>query len=106
MTIVAASGHDLQMRKLMDTMVEVKLTIESLRKEPTPKDKLIENLQEQIALRRNRFSGWNRHWRHDSLSQSIWLAEDGTGQGIENQQYPERIRSAEQMERKYPGSTV
>lgn len=46
---MAASGRDLQMRELMDTMKELKLTIEALRKELTTKDKLIENLQEQIA---------------------------------------------------------
>ena len=43
---MAASGRDLQMRELMDTMKELKLTIEALRKELTTKDKLIENLQE------------------------------------------------------------
>ena len=37
---MAASGRDLQMRELMDTMKELKLTIETLRKELTAKDKL------------------------------------------------------------------
>ena len=57
-TIVAASGRDLQMRELMDTMKELKLTIEALRKELTTKDKLIENLQEQIAyLQKKLYNG-------------------------------------------------
>ena len=49
---MAASGRDLQMRELMDTMKELKLTIEALRKELTTKDKLIENLQEQLPISR------------------------------------------------------
>ena len=54
--MVAASGRDLQMRELMDTMKELKLTIEVLRKELTTKDKLIENLQEQIAYLQKKLS--------------------------------------------------
>ena len=54
---MAASGRDLQMRELMDTMKELKLTIETLRKELTAKDKLIENLQEQIAYLQKKLFG-------------------------------------------------
>ena len=54
---MAASGRDLQMRELMDTMKELKLTIEALRKELTTKDKLIENLQEQIAYLQKKLFG-------------------------------------------------
>ena len=54
---MAASGRDLQMRELMDTMKELKLTIEALRKELTAKDKLIENLQEQIAYLQKKLFG-------------------------------------------------
>lgn len=54
---MAASGRDLQMRELMDTMKELKLTIETLRKELTAKDKLIENLQEQIAFLQKKLFG-------------------------------------------------
>ena len=35
---MAVGGRDLQMRELMDTMKELKLTIEALRKELTTKD--------------------------------------------------------------------
>ena len=54
---MAANGRDLQMRELMDTMKELKLTIEALRKELTTKDKLIENLQEQIAYLQKKLFG-------------------------------------------------
>ena len=54
---MAASGRDLQMRELMDTMKELKLTIEALRKELTTKDKLIENQQEQIAYLQKKLFG-------------------------------------------------
>ena len=54
---MAASGRDLQMRELMDTMKELKLTIEALREELTTKDKLIENLQEQIAYLQKKLFG-------------------------------------------------
>ena len=54
---MAASGRDLQMRELMDTMKELKLTIEALRNELTTKDKLIENLQEQIAYLQKKLFG-------------------------------------------------
>ena len=54
---MAASGRDLQMRELMDTMKDLKLTIEALRKELTTKDKLIENLQEQIAYLQKKLFG-------------------------------------------------
>ena len=54
---MAASGRDLQMRELMDTMKELKLTIEALRKELTTKDKLIENLQEQNAYLQKKLFG-------------------------------------------------
>ena len=54
---MADTGRDLQMRELMDTMKELRLTIESLRKELSAKDKLIENLQEQIAYLQKKLFG-------------------------------------------------
>ena len=57
MTIVTASGRDLQMRELMDTMKELKLTIEALRKELTDRDKLIDNQKEQIAYLQKKLFG-------------------------------------------------
>ena len=54
---MAASGRDLQMRELMDTMKELKLTIEALRKELTARDKLIDNQQEQIAYLQKKLFG-------------------------------------------------
>lgn len=54
---MAASGRDLQMRELMDTMKELKLTIEALRKELTDRDKLIDNQKEQIAYLQKKLFG-------------------------------------------------
>ena len=54
---MAASGHDLQMRELKDTMRELKHTIDSLREQLSVKDKTIENLQEQIAYLQKKLFG-------------------------------------------------
>ena len=54
---MAASGRDLQMRELMDTVKELKYTIDSLREQLSAKDKTIENLQEQIAYLQKKLFG-------------------------------------------------
>ncbi len=73
---MAASGRDLQMRELMDTMKELKLTIEALRKELTTKDKLIENLQEQIAYLQKKLFGTSSEKRSVVVEGQLGLFDE------------------------------
>lgn len=54
---MADNGHDLQMRELMDTMKELRLTIETLRKELSARDKVIANQQEQLSYLQKKLFG-------------------------------------------------
>ncbi len=54
---MAESGLELQMRELKDTIKELRLTIDALRKELNARDTLIENQQEQLAYLQKKLFG-------------------------------------------------
>ena len=89
MTIVAASGRDLQMRELMDTMKELKLTIEALRKELTAKDKLIENLQEQIAYLQKKLFGTSSEKRSLVVEGQLGLFDEAEVEAAKDEPEPD-----------------
>ena len=89
MTIVAASGRDLQMRELMDTMKELKLTIEALRKELTTKDKLIENLQEQIAYLQKKLFGTSSEKRSLVVEGQLGLFDEVEAEAAKDDPEPD-----------------
>ena len=86
---MASSGRDLQMRELMDTMKELKLTIEALRKELTTKDKLIENLQEQIAYLQKKLFGTSSEKRSVVVEGQLGLFDEVEVEAAKNEPEPD-----------------
>ena len=86
---MAASGRDLQMRELMDTMKELKLTIEALRKELTAKDKLIENLQEQIVYLQKKLFGASSEKRSLVVEGQLGLFDEVEVEAAKNEPEPD-----------------
>ena len=86
---MAASGRDLQMRELMDTMKELKLTIEALRKELTAKDKLIENLQEQIVYLQKKLFGTSSEKRSLVVEGQLGLFDEVEVEAAKNEPEPD-----------------
>ena len=86
---MAASGRDLQMRELMDTMKELKLTIEALRKELTTKDKLIENLQEQIAYLQKKLFGTSSEKRPLVVEGQLSLFDEAEAEAAKDEPEPD-----------------
>ena len=73
---MADTGRDLQTRELMDAMKELRLTIESLRKELSARDKLIENLQEQIAYLQKKLFGTSSEKRSIVVEGQLGLFDE------------------------------
>ena len=73
---MADTGRDLQTRELMDAMKELRLTIESLRKELSARDKLIENLQEQIAYLQKKLFGTSSEKRSLGVEGQLGLFDE------------------------------
>lgn len=86
---MAASGRDLQMRELMDTMKELKLTIEALRKELIAKDKLIENLQEQIVYLQKKLFGTSSEKRSLVVEGQLGLFDEVEVEAAKNEPEPD-----------------